>query len=67
MMNGFSIEEISKFLDEYNALCYNYEVDRKCWLSFMDFVILRTGIGLEKEIKKFKVKERIEDIDSDFK
>lgn len=67
MMNGFSLEELSKLLDEYNYLCHIYGGNNNVGLSFKDFVILRTGIGLEKEIKEFKVKERIEDIDNDFK
>lgn len=65
-MNGFSKEELEQMLDEYHTLCCQHRVDEKGWLTFKDFLMLRTGIDLEKEMKLYKIQERLNDIEYDF-
>lgn len=67
MLKGLNTEEIDNLLCEYENLCHAFDVDKRGWITFMDYLILRTGIGLEKEIKLYKIKKRIDYIDEDFK
>jgi len=67
MLKGLDYKEIYNLSSEYNELCHFFDVDKKGWFTFKDYLILRTGISLEKEMKLYKIKQRIDDIDEDFK
>lgn len=66
MFKGLDTKEIGKLLAEYKQICYSYDVDKKGWLTFTQYVILRTGIGIEKEIKMYRINQKINDIEEDF-
>lgn len=67
IFQGLDGREIAKLMCEYKNMCDAYDVDKKGWITFKEYMALRTGIGLEKEMKLFKVKQRIDDIEEDFK
>lgn len=71
MFNGLECKEIDNLIEEYYNLGLKYSRggrDAKEWMfSLKDYVIFRTGIGLEKEMKLYKVKQRFDNINEDFK
>lgn len=71
MFKGLEYNELDQLVNEYYNLSLKYSKygkDAKEWMfSLKDYVIFRTGIGFEKEIKLFKVKQKLDNIESDFK
>lgn len=66
MFKGLDTKVIAQLLIEYKQICRAYDVDKKAWLTFIQYIALRTGIGIEEQIKLYKVNQKIDKIDEDF-
>lgn len=66
MFKGLTTQEIGLLLEEYKQICVVYEVDKRNWITFIQYVRLRTGIGIEEQIKLYRINQKIDKIEEDF-
>ena len=66
MFKGLTKDELWELLEEYSKICAVCDVDKKGWMTFAQFVVLRTGIGIEEQIKLYRMNQKIDKIEEDF-